>query len=167
MSLMPEGLIIRFRANPLTRRLLDRLRDEKAINVSAWLRKVVQQALEQEFPDEATQTPEPEPRKTTGETETAPETEPQKTTAETETAPETEPQKTTIEGWRPRRLPGDNWGAVIEGPRVAELPDNDNLPGTPIVVTDKRDESWSTTITEVVDRTDTTIVVKNSGRPRT
>lgn len=152
MSIMPEGLIIRFRANPLTRRLLDRLRDEKAINVSAWLRKVVQQALEQEFPDEATQTPE---------------TEPQKTTAETETAPETEPQKTTIEGWRPRRLPGDNWGAVIEGPRVAELPDNDNLPGTPIVVTDKRDESWSTTITEVVDRTDTIIVVKNSGRPRT
>ena len=29
-----------------------------------------------------------------------------------------------------------------------------------------RGESWTTTLTEVVDRTDNTIVVKNSGRPR-
>ena len=121
------------------------------------MRNVVQRALEQEFPDfadyEAADTPTPDP---------------QKTTIEAEAAPEPDPQKTTIEEWTPRRLtgPGDPWGAALVGPSVAELPDNDKLCGTPIRVTDKRGESWPTTITEVVERTDTTIVVKNSGRPR-
>ena len=155
--------MVRFRANPLTRRLLDRLRDEKAVNVSAWLRKVVQQALEREFPDfadyEANQTPEPEPQKTPAEPES------QKTPGETEAAPEPESQKTPIE-WKPRRIDEDTWGAVTGPPGVAELPDNDDLPGTQIIVTDRRGESWSTTITEVVERTDTNIVVKTSGRPR-
>ena len=159
---MLEGPIIRFRANPLTRRLLDRLRDEKTVNISAWLRKTVQQALEQEFPDfadfEATQTPESEPQKTPAEPES------QKTPAEPEAAPES--QKTPIE-WKPRRIDEGTWGAATESPGVAELPENDDLPGTQIIVTDRRGESWPTTITEVVNRTDTTIVVKTSGRPRT
>ena len=66
----------------------------------------------------------------------------------------------------PAQLDNGKWGAGLEGPRVAELPKNDRLPGTPIRVTDRTDQSWTTTLTEVVDRTDTTIVVKNSGRPR-
>ena len=66
----------------------------------------------------------------------------------------------------PAQLDNGKWGAGLEGPRVAELPKNNRLPGTPIRVTDRTDQSWTTTLTEVVDRTDTTIVVKNSGRPR-
>jgi len=169
---MADDPIIRFRATPLTKQLLDRLRNEKAVNVSAWLRNVVQRALKQELPDfadyKATETPETDTHQATGETEIAPEPDTNKTTGETEAAPdapETDTNKTTIEGWKPRRLPGDVWGAVLEGPKVAELPDNDHLPGTPIRVTDKRDESWTTTLTEVVERTGTSIVVKNSGRP--
>ena len=74
-------------------------------------------------------------------------------------------QMTPIPGWKPRKLNSGEWGAALEGEMVAELPDDNQLPGTPIVVTDKRGESWTTTLTEVVDRTDTTIVVKNAGRP--
>ena len=152
---MPDDPIIRFRATPLTKQLLDRLRNEKAVNVSAWLRNVVQRALEQELPDfadyKATETPEPDTHKTP---------------SETEAAPEPDTHKTPSEGWKPHRFPDDSWGAVLEGPGVATLHDNDNLPGTSIRVTDKRGESWTTTLTEVVHRNDTTIVVKNSGRPR-
>ena len=75
-------------------------------------------------------------------------------------------QMTPIPGWKPRKLNSGEWGAALEGEMVAELPDNEQLPGTPIVVTDKRGESWTPTLTEVVDRTDNTIVVKNSGRTR-
>ena len=304
--MMRVNPVIHFRAEPATQRLLVRLREERAVNVSAWLRQVVQQSLEKEFPDfvdyladpakpdpqktpiksvDVTDTaaeagsrfptaltqavyeafvewtednrerspadqdeagrlsdiPEPDPQKTPIEavdvTDTAaeagsrfptaavyeafvewtednrerspadqdeagrlsdiPEPDPQKTPIEavdvTDTAaeafvewtednrerspadqdeagrlsdvPEPDPQKTPIEGWRPRRLPGDQWGARLEGPGVAALPDDNQLPGTPIVVTDKWGESWTTTLTEVVERTDTTIVVKNSGRP--
>ncbi len=137
--------MIRFRADPETGRLLDKLRHEKAINVSAWLRQRVRQALEQEFPGE---TAEPQPDPPSAET------------------PEPDPRKTPIEGWKPRRLPGGQWGAVLEGETVATLPDNDQLPGTPLVVTDSRGESWRTVLTEVVDRSDTAIVVTNAGRPR-
>ena len=75
-------------------------------------------------------------------------------------------QMTPIPGWKPCKLPGGQWGALLKGPGVAGLPDDNQLPGTPIVVTDKRGESWTTTLTEVVDRTDNAIVVKNSGRSR-
>ena len=50
-----------------------------------------------------------------------------------------------------------------------QLPSSPKTTGcqeTPIRVTDRTDQSWTTTLTEVVDRTDTTIVVKNSARPR-
>ena len=67
-------------------------------------------------------------------------------------APEPDPKKALIEGWRPRQLDNGKWGAGLEGPRVAELPKNDRLPGTPIRVTDRTDQSWTTTLTEVVDK---------------
>ena len=154
MSIKP---VIQFRAHPVTRRLLVRLREEKAVNVSAWLRQVVQRALEKEFPDFADYIADHEaPQKPRL----------QKTPVETAQVREPDPRKTPIEGWRPRRLHDRQWGAVLESPRVAELPDNDQLPATQITVTDRRGESWDTTIIEVVDRTDTTAVVRTSGRSR-
>ena len=107
-------------------------------------------------------------------TQTASQTTPAETAETPQHDPNTSPivaaqdtaQMTPIPGWKPRKLNGDEWGAALEGEMVAELPDNEQLPGTRIVVTDKRGESWTPTLTEVVDRTDNTIVVKNSGRPR-
>ena len=65
---------------------------------------------------------------------------------------EREPQKPPIGGWRPRGLGGGIWGAVLEGEGVANLPSNEELRGTAMRVTDRSGESWTTTITEVVER---------------
>ena len=86
--------------------------------------------------------------------------------AETPEHPSPDPAKTPIEGWKPRRLPGGEWGAVLTGPDVAELPGSDQLPRTPIVVTDNKGDAWTTTLVDVVSRTDDTIVVRTAGRPR-
>ena len=227
---MPTPNVVRFRADPRMRRQLDRLREEKSINISSWLRRLVQQGLAQEFPNEATvatEGPEQPPARAadaheTGQkqkpgvaTETT-ETDAQTTPAEvaetpqndpnaspsvategpeqpparvadahetgqkqklgvatetTETDAQTTPSEDTpqmapIPGWKPCKFPDGQWGALLKGPGVAGLPDDNQLPGTPIVVTDKRGESWTTTLTEVVDRTDNAIVVKDSGRWR-
>ena len=127
------------------RRLLDRLRDEKDINVPAWVRRQLRAALERELPGSETTEP-----------------------IDSERTPGTEarqPDTTPIAGWKPRRLPGGNWGAGLEGERVAELPNDDQLPGATIGVTDSRGDSWNTTILEVVGRTETSILVRTSSRP--
>ena len=100
-----------------------------------------------------------------------------------EVTPEQDPQKTPIAGWRPHKLPSGGWAAALKGAGVAELPDDDKLRGgpccrprpasalgaavslpTPIVVTDKQGESWTTTVVGVVERSDDEIIVENSGR---
>lgn len=146
---MPTESAVRFRVDPQTRRRLDRLRTEKAINVSAWLRLLVQQGLDHEFPDDVAEEPEPVPVETP-----AP------------PLPKPDPTKATIKGWKPRRLTGGEWGAVLSGPDPAGLPDNDQLLRTPIVVTDNKGDAWTTTLVDVVTRTDSAIVVRTSGRPR-
>ena len=125
------------------------------------------------FPDAAATTETPKAAPVTTETPKAapvtietPEAEPEQLPPlEISEVQEPDPQKPPIKGWKPLKLPSGEWGAALEGEMVAELPDNDQLPGTPIRVTDRTDQAWTTTLTEVVDRTDTTIVVKNSGRP--
>ena len=144
---MPPETAIRFRVDPQMRRRLDRLRREKAVNVSAWLRRLVHQALQDEFPDE-------EPDEAT-----APEP------AESVDELQPDPNKSLIAGWMPRQL-DQGWGAVLEGAQVADLPASDQLRCTPIVVTDRRGDAWTTTLTAVVSRSATEIVVTNTGRPR-
>ena len=147
---MPPETAIRFRVDRKMRRGLDRLRTEKAVNVSAWLRRLVHQALQEEFPD--------------GELDDlVPDAPDALTEPDDNLAPD--PQKPAVEGWTPRQL-DQGWGAVLEGEQVADLPESDQLPGTPIVVTDRRGDAWTTTLTDVVSRTDTEIVVTNTGRPR-
>ena len=148
---MPIEAAIRFRVDPQMQRGLDRLRKEKTINVSAWLRRLVQQGLKKEFPDL--------------ETYYALQPEPPDPPAETDEALRPDPQKPPVEGWTPRKL-DRGWGAVLEGERVAQLPDSDQLPGTPIIVTDRRGDSWTATLKDVVSRSDAEIVVTNTGRPR-
>ena len=134
--------VIHFRAEPATQRLLLRLREERAVNVSAWLRQVVQQSLEKEFPDfvdyladPAKPDPQKTPIKAVDVTDTAAEafvewTEDnrERSPADQDEAgrlsdvPEPDPQKTPIEGWRPRRLPGDQWGRPARGPGGRRTP---------------------------------------------
>ena len=148
---MPPENAVRFRVDPQMRRRLDRLRREKAVNVSAWVRRLVHQALQDEFPDE--------------EPDAAPAPEPPAAPAEPADKLATDPQTPPIAGWTPRQL-DQGWGAVLEGAQVADLPASDQLRGTPIVVTDRRGDTWTTTLTDVVSRSDTEIVVTNTGRPR-
>ena len=148
---MPPENAVRFRVDPQMRRRLDRLRTEKAVNVSAWVRRLVRKALDDEFPDEEpdeAQAPEPP---------TAP--------AEPVDDLAPDPNKPPIAGWTPRQL-DQGWGAVLEGAQVADLPASDQLPGTLIVVTDRRGDAWTTTLTAVISRSATEIVVTNTGRPR-
>ena len=145
---MPPENAVRFRVDPQMRRQLDRLRREKAVNVSAWVRRLVRKALDDEFPDdEPDEAPAPEP--------------PAAPVDERQPDPNTPP----ITGWTPRQL-DHGWGAVLEGAQVAALPASDQLRGTPILVTDRRGDAWTTTLTDVVSRTATEIVVTNTGRPR-
>ena len=148
---MPPENAVRFRVDPKMRRQLDRLRTEKAVNVSAWVRRLVSKALQDEFPDE--------------EPDAAPAPEPLTALADPIDEGQPDPNKPPIAGWTPRQL-DQGWGAVLEGAQVADLPASDQLPGTPIVVTDRRGDAWTTTLTDVVSRSATEIVVTNTGRPR-
>ena len=77
-----------------------------------------------------------------------------------------DPQTPPIEGWTPRQLDTGVWGAVLDGAPVAALSASDQLRGTSIRVTDRRGDTWTTTVQEVVSRHDTEIVVTTRGRPR-
>ena len=72
------------------------------------------------------------------------------------------PTRQPLAGWKPCKL-GDGWGAVLDGPGVAEVAEDPR--GTPISITDSRGDSWTATITEVVSRNQQRIVVRDSGRP--
>ena len=81
-----------------------------------------------------------------------------------------------IAGWRPRRIPvptssdsevgsrKKEWGAIlVGGAAVADLPAR--LRGKKITVTDSNQQSWTTSITEVVSRDENSILVRHAGRP--
>lgn len=131
----------RFRVDANTRRLLDRLRDERHINISAWARKHIRNALRAEFPDELTDQQE----------------------RHEETAGETLETQQPIPGWRPRKVSRDGedeWCAALAGPEVARLPRQ--LPGIQIAVTTTAGKSWTGTINEVVSISEDLAVVRYS-----
>ena len=145
---METETAFRFRVDPHTRQLLDRLRDERHINTSSWAREHIRKALQVEFPDEF----------------------PQETPAETP-EPQTPEPKQPIAGWKPRKVDGKEgggkevWGAALTGPKVAQLPKE--LQGIEIVVTAaSTGDSWTTSITEVVSRSEDLVVVRHTGRPK-
>ena len=69
-----------------------------------------------------------------------------------------------IVGWKPERLDGNKWGSGLTGEPVADLPQN--LVGAPILVTDSKGKTWTTTITEVVRRDDKKVIVRDAGRQK-
>ena len=81
-----------------------------------------------------------------------------------------------LPGWRPYRIEGSAsdsggrtrsvWGARLTGrAAVSALPKE--LRGRQIGVTDSNCVSWTTTVTDVVSRDERTVIVRNTGRPRT
>ena len=65
-------------------------------------------------------------------------------------------------GWRPHHLKTGAWGSIYLGD-TSVLPSE--LVGARITVQSKGGESWSTTVTAVLDRSSEQVIVTNSGRP--
>ena len=104
---------------------LTRLRTERHINTSAWIRHTLKNALEREgMIIGAGATPLP--------------------------------------GWRPHRLDNGDWGSIYLGDTVA-LPSE--LAGATIIVQARDGQSWTTTVTAVLDRSSGQVIVTDSGRP--
>lgn len=86
MESREHSAVVRFRSTPAQHARLARLRDERHVNVSAWLRHVVDRALEAELgpPDR--------------------------------TGPGAPPAPAgPLPGWRPAKLPDGGWGARYDG----------------------------------------------------
>ena len=113
---------------------LARLRTERHINTSAWVRAALKSALEREgmlIDPGTTQPPVPAPD--------------------------------PLPGWRPHRLDNGEWGSIYLGDTSSGLPAE--LVGAPIVVQARDGQSWTTTVTAVLDRSSGQVIVTDSGRP--
>ena len=69
-----------------------------------------------------------------------------------------------LPGWRPHRLDNGNWGSIYLGD-TSILPSE--LVGARVTMQSKDGQSWTTTVTAVLDRSSEQVVVTNSGRPET
>ena len=67
-------------------------------------------------------------------------------------------------GWRPHRLDNGDWGSIYLGD-TSVLPSE--LAGAHITVQSKDGQSWTTTVTAVLDRSSEQVIVTTSGRPET
>ena len=114
---------------------LARLRTERHVNISAWVRAAIKSALENEgmlIGIGVTHTPEPD--------------------------------ASPLTGWRPHRLDDGDWGSIYLGDTAA-LPSD--LVGATIVVQARDGQSWTTTVTAILDRSSGQVIVSDSGRPAT
>lgn len=137
---MPD-FIVRFRAGPDLHARLQRLRSERHVNVSAWLRNLVSAALDEQPGLE------PQLERSTPAPNEPPESKP-------------EPPPEPLPGWRPAQLPasaGGGWGAAFEGDADA-LPDD--LAGAGILVRTRSGASWIATVEEVVERSAQRVLVR-------
>ncbi len=122
---------LHIRVSPKTRQRLQRLRTEQHLNVGAWLRALIDEALDREFGPAPTDANEP-------------------------VAPVKAAPPVPLPGWTPARIKGGAWGARFQGDtRTLPL----DLDGLTISVTASSGDSWNATITEVVERSpDRTLV---------
>ena len=142
---MLRSALIQFRVEPELRQRLDRLRAERHINISAWLRSLLTRELDRELgPDGDPPIPLPPPPPPTPRPPPAPVVE----------AP--------LSGWRHHHLKDGSWGAIFQGDTSA-LPSE--LTGATIVVEARNGSSWTTKIKAVLERQADRVVVTHSGRP--
>ena len=69
----------------------------------------------------------------------------------------------SLPGWRPHRLDNDEWGSVYLGDTSALPPE---LVGANIVVESRKGQTWTTTVTAVLERSSEQVIVTDSGRPK-
>ena len=69
-----------------------------------------------------------------------------------------------LPGWRPHRLDNGEWGSIYLGDTAALPPD---LVGANISVQSKDGQSWTTTVTAVLEHSGEQVIVTDSGRPST
>ena len=119
---------------------LDRLKTERHVNLSAWVRSLLRSALVVQL------------QNTPGSVGTLPEP----------TAPAADPPSAPLPGWSPWKLDDDSWGSRYQGDTRA-LPED--LVGCAIEVTTRRGESWVTRIVEVLEWTPDFVLVRDSGKP--
>ena len=115
---------------------LDRLKTERHVNVSSWVRSLIRPALAEQL------------SLTPGAVGTAPEPTP--------------PPSAPLPGWRPWSLEDGSWGSRFGGDTRA-LPDD--LVGQVIGVTTKGGDSWTTTVAEVLHWDDKYVLVRDTGKP--
>lgn len=116
---------------------LERLRKHRHVNVSAWVRSVLRAALNDELhvgPGVPGKAPEPPPPPAL--------------------------LSSPIPGWRPRKHQ-KGWCSRWDGDTRA-LPDD--LVGQVIQITTQADGSFQTTVLEVIERTKTHVLVRDSGK---
>ena len=68
-----------------------------------------------------------------------------------------------LPGWRPHRLDNDEWGSIYLGDTSA-LPSD--LVNAHITVQSRKGQTWTTTVTAVLDRSSERVIVTDSGRPK-
>ena len=67
-----------------------------------------------------------------------------------------------LPGWRPHRLKTGEWGSIYLGDTSALPPE---LVGAHIAVQSRKGQTWTATVTAVLDRSSEQVVVIDSGRP--
>ena len=123
---------------------LDRLKTERHVNVSSWVRSLIRPALAEQLslsPEAVGTAPEPTPPAA---------------------ASPPVPPSAPLPGWRPWSLEDGSWGSRFDGDTRA-LPDD--LVGRVIEVTTKGGDSGTTTVVEVLQWEEDFVVVCDSGKP--
>ena len=124
-NVMKCNEVLQIRIDPRLHDRIAQLRQERDINVSAWLRRLIEDALDRELLS----------------------------------SPEAEAPLT---GWRPHHLATGAWGSTYLGDTSILPPE---FVGARITVQSKAGQSWTTTVTAVLERSSEQVVVTNSGRP--
>ena len=130
-----KSLVVRI--PPYIHDALTRLRTQRYVNTSAWVRATIKSALENEgvLIDTASAI-----------------------TVEADPPVLNAP----LPGWRPHRLDNGDWGSIYSGDTSA-LPSE--LIGAHITVQLKNGQGWNTTVTAVLERSSEQVIVTDSGRP--
>ena len=129
--------LVQFHVSPELHRRLQRLRSERDINLSAWLRRLVARELDRELtPESDSLAPEPEPKTAPG----------------------------PLPGWGPYKLEDKSWGSYWMGD-TRKLPDD--LVGCSIEVTTQKGGTWVTRVVEVLEWTPEFVLVRDAGKPST
>ena len=122
---------------------LDRLKTERHVNVSSWVRSLIRPALAEQLSN------------TPGAVGTVPEPTPGPAAASPPVA------SAPLPGWRPWSLEDGSWGSRFDG-NTRALPDD--LVGCSIEVTTKGGDSWTTTVVEVLQWEEDFVVIRDSGK---